>query len=51
MFSFSEFYKIFIIKSAYISMSWFFKKTLSFVFYFCTTCMDRNLISKFLAFI
>ena len=45
---FFQILQIFIIKSAYISKSWFFKKTLSFVYNFCITCMDRNHISKFL---
>ena len=47
LFSFFRFYKFLIIKSACISKSWFFKKTPSFVYNFCTTCMDRNHISKF----
>ena len=45
---FFQILQIFITKSAYISKSWFFKKTLSFVYNFCTTWMDRNHISKFL---
>ena len=48
LFSFFQFYKFFMIKSAYISKSWFLQKTRSFVYNFCTTCMDRNHISKFL---
>ena len=47
LFSFFRFYKFLIIKFACISKSWFFKKTLSFVYNFCTTCMDRNHLSKF----
>ena len=46
--SFFQFYKFFMITSAYISKSWFLKKTWSFVYNFCTTCMGRNHISKFL---
>ena len=47
-FLFSNFTNFFIIKSAYIlARVDFFKQTLSFVYNFCTTCMDRNYISKF----
>ena len=47
LFSFFKFYKFFVIKSAFISKSWFFRKTLSFVYNFCATCMGRNHIFKF----